>query len=505
MTSRKKVERGLPTGQDEPLSLLLSEVEAERECLSKSVTHDRKAELGQFLTPRSTAEYMAGLFTNLRGLDVRLLDPGAGTGMLACAFLQQALADRAASAEISCVEMDAVVLPKLNRNVHRADAAYLSTGIPLKINIDANDFLTVAANMVKGSVTPYTHVILNPPYRKISSQSQARKTLHAAGIESVNLYGAFLALSIQLLQRGGEIVAIVPRSFCNGRYYFPLRKLLRETVSIDHVHVFDSRRNVFREDDVLQENVIIHLSKRAQGSHVLISSSQDATFGDYEENRVDFDEVVGDDDEDYFIHVPTKYTAASRHFPSEIDHCLDELDIQVSTGPVVDFRAREYIVSASLTAGIPLLYPVNMVDGRIIWPTARGKGSSSMWFVPETEKMSFPTGYYVVVRRFSSKEETRRIVAAVVSPEEISGQHYAFENHLNVFHFRKHGLKRDVAYGLMAYLNSGQTDKYFRRFSGHTQVNAGDLRKLRYPSLRALERAGRKAAKPTELAPNDNR
>jgi adenine-specific DNA-methyltransferase len=31
-------------------------------------------------------------------------------------------------------------------------------------------------------------------------------------------------------------------------------------------------------------------------------------------------------------------------------------------------------------------------------------------------------------------------------------------------------------------------DAYFRQFSGHTQVNAADLRRLRYPSEQQLRR-----------------
>jgi len=41
---------------------------------------------------------------------------------------------------------------------------------------------------------------------------------------------------------------------------------------------------------------------------------------------------------------------------------------------------------------------------------------------------------------------------------------------------------------LAVYLNSTLFDRYFRLFSGHTQVNATDLRKMRYPTRELLMR-----------------
>ena len=109
----------------------------------------------------------------------------------------------------------------------------------------------------------------------------------------------------------------------------------------------------------------------------------------------------------------------------------------------------------------------------------------------ETRKWLYPNGFYTVVRRFSSKEERRRIVAHVVDPATFNTTAIGFENHLNVFHSDKRGIDCDVAYGLSVFLNSTAVDEYFRRFSGHTQVNATDLRLLRYPELDELKQLGR--------------
>ena len=101
------------------------------------------------------------------------------------------------------------------------------------------------------------------------------------------------------------------------------------------------------------------------------------------------------------------------------------------------------------------------------------------------------SGFYVLTKRFSSKEERRRIVAAVYDPGRAAFARVGFENHLNYFHRRGKGMPATLAKGLALYLNSSLFDRQFRLFSGHTQVNATDLRKMTYPSKSQLERLGR--------------
>ena len=104
--------------------------------------------------------------------------------------------------------------------------------------------------------------------------------------------------------------------------------------------------------------------------------------------------------------------------------------------------------------------------------------------------MLLPNETYILVKRFTAKEERRRVVAALASPEDLPGEAVAFENHLNVYHSRNRGLPRGTALGLLAFLNCTLVDAYVRQFSGHTQINAGDLRHLRYPHLDELRAMG---------------
>src|ERR1022692_4779214 len=116
--------------------------------------------------------------------------------------------------------------------------------------------------------------ILNPPYRKINAESDARRVLSEAGVEVNNLYSAFLALTARLLRPGGELVAITPGSFCNGPYFKAFRRDFFSRMTLQRLHVYESRSVAFRDDEVLQENLILRAEKtRQRPQSVVISSS----------------------------------------------------------------------------------------------------------------------------------------------------------------------------------------------------------------------------------------
>ena len=122
----------------------------------------------------------------------------------------------------------------------------------------------------------------------------------------------------------------------------------------------------------------------------------------------------------------------------------------------------------------------------------------------ETQRWLFPVGAYTLIRRFSSKEEKRRIMASIMLPDSFEGyKMVGFENHLNVFHRRKKGLPIRLAWGLFAYLNCSAVDAHFRRFNGHTQVNVADLKSLRYPSVEAMTSLGKWAESAKTLEQNN--
>ncbi|MDX9955177.1 MAG: Eco57I restriction-modification methylase domain-containing protein [Anaerolineae bacterium] len=462
---------------------MLSIVEAKRLHLSQNTTAKKKSLLGQFLTPQRTAVFMAGLFRDGEGV-CRLLDAGAGIGSLSAAFLERW---RAGEFHFQRVELDAFEIDETLASDLSQTLAKYQRGGNFVAHIYHEDFIQVAAESLSGSMfakplAPYTHAILNPPYKKIHSDSPHRLALRRAGIETVNLYSAFVALATGIAAPGGQIVAIIPRSFCNGPYYRPFRDFILERAAIHYIHLFESRSKAFKDDDVLQENIIILLERGGRQGSVTVSTSSDDTFTDLVEHEYPFERIVLPDDPERFIHVPTSPGLNAIELSPAIHYTLDDLGIQVSTGPVVDFRVKEYLRDMPGPNTVPLLYPGHFSGESAIWPNPGLKKPNAIERHADTEKWLYPTGFYCVVRRFSSKEEKRRIVASVVDPHTFGdAAMLGFENHLNVFHADRHGLPEPLARGLTMFLNTTAVDEHFRRFNGHTQVNATDLKLMKYP------------------------
>lgn len=182
-----------------------------------------RADIGQFLTPVAIARFMASLFAPNRLDHVRILDAGAGAGVLFSAYVERLVSEskRPLSIEVIAYENDRRILPELTETMALCESACEKASIAFHGEIRAEDFVAAAIarsedGLFAGPGERFTHAILNPPYKKINGQSATRKRLNAAGMEVSNLYAAFVWLAARMLSPGGELSAITPRSFCTA-------------------------------------------------------------------------------------------------------------------------------------------------------------------------------------------------------------------------------------------------------------------------------------------------
>jgi adenine-specific DNA-methyltransferase len=465
----------------------------------ESSARRRQGELGQFLTPSPVADFMASLFGPLPRV-IRLLDPGAGAGALTAAFVSRLCKKRSdiSTVEATLYELDPLIQDALLKTMRACQRLCSDSGIQFRFTIHEADFIQeMSARLGDGlfAAKPpaFDAAIVNPPYRKIGTDSPERRCLRHAGIETSNLYAGFIALVQRLLVPGGQLVGITPRSFCNGPYFRSFREDFLANLEIQRIHVFESRAATFRDDNVLQENIVFHGIKGRQQPPELVVSSSSGEQGDMiGEESIPYDEIVHKNDPEKFIHIPSASAHASaKKIMDGLHSTLMSLRITVSTGRVVDFRLKGALRSTPEKGTVPLLYPCHFNGGSVHWPKLDARKPNAIIDNDETRPWLVRSGVYLLTKRFTSKEERRRVVACLFDPQNVEAEWLGFENHLNYFHAEGHGLDRDLARGLFAFLNSTVVDQYFRRFSGHTQVNAADLRKLPYPDRVTLQTMGR--------------
>jgi adenine-specific DNA-methyltransferase len=482
---------------------LLETVEEMRRGVSKPLERRSRALMGQFLTPAPVALFMAGMFEARKPV-LRVLDPGAGIGSLSAAFVAAMCrrARRPQAISLTAYEIDSKLIDHLQATLDLCRTASVGTGIQFEAHVINGDFLEAGAKFLAGDLfTPtiderFDCAVLNPPYRKIHTESRERKLLREIGVETSNLYAGFLAVTSYLLAPGGEMVAITPRSFCNGPYFEPFRKSFLQTMRFRQVHLFDARDLAFADDDVLQENIVFRAEKTTDTAGVVVSRSGGPDDLDIRARTIRYEDLIRPGDRHAFIHIaPDSDADEIRQKMGTLKASLSDLGLAVSTGRIVDFRTKELLRARPGQNTVPLIYPCHLQQGFVEWPNGVSRKPNALALGPRSNDFLVPAGYYVLVKRFSAKEEPRRIVAAVYDPERVETDRVAFENHLNYYHLRGAGLPTNVAKGLAAFLNSTLVDSYFRQFSGHTQVNAMDLRSLRYPAWEELVALGRRIGK----------
>ena len=471
---------------------------------------DRKAR-GQYFTPPKLADFMAALAGIPDQETVRILDPGAGSGVLACALCEVLTESRTIKQIIlDLYEVDKRLLPVLTQVTEYLTKSLAEKAVTLQVTIHPVDYILANTNALSLSglfdtdqpSNLYDVVIANPPYFKLGKNTPQAKAASVIVHGQPNIYALFMAVATMQLRTGGSGVFLTPRSYLGGAYFQAFRKFFFSRMSPKQVHLFESRKKAFEKDGVLQENIVlcaqrIELSDTVDSiASILISSSAGITdLPDRNVRCLPLSIITTNLAQGSVLRVPV--TERDEGVLSLVDSwpsSFEKLGLQVSTGPVVAFRAEPYIsAEESLDQQtVPLLWMQNIRPMQTTWPLPASRKSQYISALPESQHLLLPVNNYVLLRRFSSKEEPRRLVAAPFLREHFPYKKIGIENHINYISRPSTELSRDEIFGITALLNSQFLDRYFRIVSGNTQVNATELRSMPLPDLDCICEIGRR-------------
>jgi adenine-specific DNA-methyltransferase len=476
------------------------------------VTPEHRKSHGLYLTPIAVADFMAAQIGPSHNI-TRILDPAAGAGILLCAAVE-ALVNRQASPrsiEIVAYELDPSLTDVLGEVLNDLKRWAAVHGTDIKLEVVRADFILDHAAALRsiGGFLPHMPpgrtfdvVIANPPYFKLNKDDPRAQAASAVVHGQPNIYGLFMAIGAALLHDGGQLVSITPRSFASGPYFRLFREWFFNSIRPQLVHVFGSRRDAFNRDAVLQENIVLQGLRDDAWSHhnrdamLTISSSHGIGGLDMPEQRsVRLDSVLDMGSREKVLRLPI--SGHEDNFMRLVDKwpgSLDAYGLQISTGPVVPFRATEFVDKTGQVpeSHVPLLWMNHVQPMQVTWPLGRHK-PEYIKHVIAAQPLLVPNRNYVLLRRFSAKEEDRRLVAGPYLARTIEAPVVGLENHLNYISRPGGTLTDDETLGLAALFNSSLLDNYFRTSNGNTQVSATELRTMPLPSMATIVAIGQQA------------
>ena len=452
----------------------------------KQMPKTERKKYGQFFTSKETAIFMAGLFSipeDTTCLDI--LDPGAGSGVLSVALIERLQAYSSIKhIRLTCFETDKNIIPLLRANL---DWACQNTRVHVSYQIITDNYVLSQVSEYNGMIganpqpQKYDLVIGNPPYMKVSKDAPEAKAMPDVCYGAPNLYFLFASMSLFNLKDDGELVYIIPRSWTSGAYFKRFRQKFLSEGALEHIHLFVSRDKVFDKENVLQETIVIKLRKTTTPTTHRNQDFSEITVFDAPYHTV----ISGEDTYVYLVTNQKEIEILDQM--NEWSDTLPSLGLKMKTGLTVDFRNWDVLRDNEENHAVPLFYAQHIQNGRIIFPA----GKEHEYILTDQPGLLQPNANYLFMKRFTSKEESRRLQCGVYLARKYPKyDKISTQNKIN-FVTGMDGLSECVVYGLYVLFNSTLYDCYYRILNGSTQVNSTEVNAMPVPSLSVIEHMGK--------------
>lgn len=451
---------------------------------------EHRGEYGIFYTPPILTSRLLDQVTaaNIDWAKCRVLDPACGGGAFLvpiaqrimdeekdCSpkLLMQSIGNRLRGYEIdpfgawlSQVTLDAVVLP-----ISRL------AGRKLPIMVTVCDSLRRSPPKDR-----FDLVIGNPPYGRAKLDVETRERYKRSLYGHANLYGLFTDLALRHTKLGGVIAYVTPTSFLAGVYFKNLRALLGRSAPPLAIDFVTARKGVF--DDVLQETALATYRRGGERAPVLISEIAPSRYGLEVQKTGDI--TLPADPSLPWLLPRTTEQGALVELLTRMPYRLADWGYGVSTGPLVWNRFKSQLAHRPSSKRLPLIWAEAITaDGRFLF-RADKKNHAPYFELTAGDTWLVTTKPCVLLQRTTAKEQSRRLIAAVL-PAEFLEKHggVVIENHVNMIRPITE-IPKVSAEVVGAFINSNAADRAFRCISGSVAVSAYELESLPMPAPEEL-------------------
>lgn len=468
---------------------------------SNSTSTEHKKESGQFFTSKEISDFMGNL-AQPKSDKISILDPGCGTAILSCSLIEK-LIEKCFIKEInlSLFETDKIIIEETEKVISFLKNWLLEKRIKLNVKIEQSDFILFNADVFSNNtlfgndaVQKYDFIISNPPYFKISKSDKRAQVAKELVYGQPNIYSLFMGVSAKLLKPNGELIFITPRSFAAGNYFKAFRNSFFKNVSISNIHIFESRNKMFKNDNVLQENIILRATKEKSATINITVTACVKDLNNPQKYFYKTEELIDSNSKENILFIPSNSLEAKTiNVFRQWQNTLNDYNIQISTGPVVAFRCNDFLIS-DLTLKVsvaPLVWLHNIKEMEFVYPLKKGTKQSYIIDSEESRKVLLKNKNYILIRRFSSKDDKSRLVCCPYFASDFKYERIGIENHINYVYRPNGELSEEEIWGISALFSSKLFDTYFRTFNGNTQVGASELKQIKMPPLEKIIMIGK--------------
>ncbi len=483
--------------------------------LIRAKSKSENVRLGRFFTKKDTARLMASMITlDESRAAYTILDPGAGTGILSAAVVEE-ICKRCPSCKqifLTCYENNPVFVALLQDNLERVrKKARHDYDVRLYVTVYEENYITESQNhytvTLDGAIEDkFDIIICNPPTDLVEKSTE--EAARAGGVTQVKINVAFLfaKMATRHLEADGKLVIILPTTVASASALTAYRKEMAEKLSIERVHLFVAKQKNEKRAVPLKKSIIISYTNADKPEGVVISTSTD--WGKPENTAtlptLAYDFVVDKNDGSLTLPKSVEDTKIVRYI-SAFPETLETLGLKMSTGLVIDSRCEDMLFTDPISGCIPLIRPTAIRNGQVIFPLPIKK----QYIAPAGTSLIQRNKNMVIIKRVPAKSDARFVNAGVYMAGWLPQFRYiSTHNKINFIDTKNdtYEMTPHLTYGLFALLNSTIYDRFLSIISKSKQINAKEMRHLPLPPRHIIENIGMRlmAMRKTDVASCDS-
>lgn len=463
--------------------------------------------LGRLFTKKDTARLMAEMLViDKKKASYTILDPGAGTGILAAAAIEHVCKNARECKQIflTCYENDPIFLPMLEDNLERIrkkcrhdyDIKLFVTIYPENYLTDAKKHYTVTFFSVIED--KYDIVICNPPTDFCDKHSDEAEAVGGVTQLKTSRAALFAKLAATHVDVGGQLVIMMPTTFASASAMAPFRKEIEELLAVSGIHLFIGYSKNEARAVPLKKSFIISYSNTEKPEKLLITTSYDHGKSTTPLPELPYNFVVARDGGALTLPKSVEDTRIVQYI-SGFPETLASLGLKMSTGLVVDSKCEGLLFTEPVNGTVPVLRGATMKGGAVSFP----QPIKRQYIAPVNPSLVQRNKNMILIKRIPAKSDSRFVSPAIYLASQLPAYKYiSTHNKVNFIDTRakQDEMSARFAFGLFALLNSTIYDRYISIVSKSKQINSKEMRELPLPPRNIIENMGMRLMSARQLS-----